>query len=243
MTRLKLGGIALISVVVVGAIASGTAFAVQPEFVPANAGVTVKAKSKGAVTLKNVTNATVISCTSDSSSGILVGSTNPKGVEKITVTFSGCSAAKKGTSCGEAKTKGGMTLGQIKTNLLTGELGPVAPAEAPSEVGFKLAPESPATKFVEIEFAKNTTNGLGPCVASAVAKGSIVGEVPVAFLNIKSEMGELVFEENASGTQKIKKFAGGPAELELFGNKTSALVTTEEVKFGEELEVTGPRVW
>jgi hypothetical protein len=88
MQKLKLFGVAIIAVVALSAIASATASAALPEFLPGNAGEKFSGTS-GSGTLE-INALEKITCTSDSVTGENVGTTKKEAT--ATVTFKGCSA-------------------------------------------------------------------------------------------------------------------------------------------------------
>lgn len=166
-----------------------------------------------------------ITCSASTSSGEITGS---KTVGKVLVAFQGCTSAGIGGS-GCPVESAGAKAGDVRTSVLKGELGTVAPTEAASERALVLRPET-GRKFSFVEG--------NPCTEEVAVTGSIAGEVES--VDIKSIRNGLVFKV-VLGEQMIKKVkvAGGEArpELEAFGT-TATESTDQEWEVGEQIEIT-----
>jgi hypothetical protein len=171
-----------------------------------------------------------VSCPKDISQGVITG---VKAISKVFVIFQSCvGLATSGEEC-PVKTPGEPE-GVIKTKELSGELGLVAAAEAPSsETGLALKP-TVAAFFTELEGEPAT------CIPLTKVVGSVIGEVePVKVL---STTGEVIFGvkggEGKKNKQTIQKLVGGEKDtLEAFG-VTSGFESTDLIEFEEAFEVT-----
>jgi hypothetical protein len=221
----------------------------QQEFVNKKGEGAVKTKftfKSGVSTFEAGTN-TVI-CQTDNNTNKEDTIVGRESVEKVKVTFNKCAGE-------ETKTKEKCTVKsttatgaeEIVTNELRGELGEVAPGEAPN-TGVGLLLEPVKEPFVTL---------VGSCLSpkESAVEGALIGEVkPV---NVLALTDEVKFEAPVSGTQKIKtierSFAkhctGVPvarecqedaavnATLKAFGSTKVSEATTDTNTFEEELEV------
>jgi hypothetical protein len=166
-----------------------------------------------------------VTCSTATSTGEITG---PKTVGKVLVVFRGCTSTGYGGS-GCPVQSAGAQIGEVKTNVLKGELGTVTAVEAVSERALVLRPE----KGGEFSYVEGN-----PCTEEVAVYGSIAGEVES--VNIKSVRNGLVFKV-ANGRQLIKKVkvAAGEdrPELEAFGT-TATESTDEEWEVREAVEVT-----
>jgi hypothetical protein len=166
-----------------------------------------------------------ITCSSSTSTGEITGA---KTVGKVLVAFRGCTSTGIGGSGCPVESTGAKS-GEVRTSLLKGELGTVAPLEAFSERALVLRPET-GRKFSFIEG--------NPCTEEVVVTGTIAGEVES--VDIRSVRNGLVFKV-AGGEQMIGKVkvATGEVhpELEAFGT-TATESTNEEWEVREEIEIT-----
>lgn len=168
-----------------------------------------------------------VTCPTDISQGVITG---VKTVGKVFVTFQSCvGLATSGEEC--AVNSPGEPEGVIKTKELSGELGPVAAAEAPgSETGLALKPV--AQPFVEL-------GETGTCIPRTKVEKSVIGEVePVKVL---STTGEVIFGvKGASKNKQIIRKLTTQTEadvLEAFGVE-SGFESTDVNEFEEPIEVT-----
>lgn len=222
MKRLKMIVVALVAVSAVGTVVASAAMAAAPEFNPST-----KQGFKGTSGTTNLygSGGQKITCPKDKFTGTILSATT---ISVSSLTYEECKYTNtKSESC-EAKTPG-KSAGLIDTSILLGKLGKVAKAEAASEVGELLAPETGST-FAEIEAS---------CFGTGKIKveNSVIGEVtPVK----KSQTtGEVIFKVGSTKTlQTIKKFEGGEENfLEAFGS-TSGYEGTESITFEKAVEVT-----
>jgi hypothetical protein len=214
--RFTTAALALVAAFAMSALASAAAYA-APEFKGAGnteaKGTTFKAKSGTSKLEGTVT----ITCKEDEAEGEITGATT---VGKVKVTYKGCESSKK-----ECKSSGAKE-GEIKTTALKGSLGEVEKAEAESEVGENLEPES-GKEFTSVESCT-------PLGVKVKVEGSIIGEVkPIKKLGTT---GELIYKESGK-KQQIKKFKGGKEDV-LTADGSSGLETTDNVTFSKEIEVT-----
>lgn len=213
-----------------GALSPSGYVEIPPQFVPAGGGFPVAFTSANKTGTKPVLftkSAKIkITCNAESASGELTGATT---VGKVVVKYTGCTAENTSTkkSCGEAKTKGGSTAGEIATNKLKGEVG----ESTGSVVAQILEPEETGGQFVEIEFEK---------LCGVVKSGKVTGQVvaKVEPVDEESTKGKLIFETSGE-EQVLKTFNGsGSKELLAFGALPSALQAEEEVTFAEPVLVS-----
>jgi hypothetical protein len=218
MRRISVIGLALAAVFAMSAVAVATASA-APEFLNKEKKAVVKkhftgTSGKGELKAGSI----VVTCTADKDTGEISGT---KKVANVVVTFTGCSAEKE--AC-KVKSPGAKE-GEVKTNVLEGELGEVATSESATGVGLDLKPASGS--FVTLE---------GSCILTTSVTGSVIAEVsPVKSLVTE---GKLIYAE-ASGKQKIQKFVGGEKDtLSAFGFLEAREITSATEKFEEAVEVT-----
>lgn len=218
----------------------------QQQFVEKNGKEVVK---KGFTSKEGISTLTVagkkVECKADTDKGEL---TSKESVTKVVVTFTGCEIEviinKLPVKCAISSKGIANAKKEIVTVSLKGELGEVAPAEATTEVGLLLEPES-GTEFV-------TLNATGePCnTIETKVTGQVAGEVTPLALAVKHNV---VFALNTEGKQKIKKFersfakhcTGGvncvedgevKPKLTAFGLEAT-FVSTDENTFEESVEV------
>jgi hypothetical protein len=214
MHRIRLGLATIVGLLALAAIASASAFAVAPEFLPNPAkGTTFKGTSgKGELQIKG---GGTIKCESDTSTGEITG----QKALTATVTFKECKAL------GFAANSAGDASGVILT-ALSGELCELA--KASKTVGADLT--LPANVVIEVPVAKQKIE----------VKGSVIGEIkPVGK---KQSTGELVFTQK-EGVQVPTKCEGGAEQILLAKEaekefKQAGEATTESLTFSKEIEVT-----
>jgi hypothetical protein len=229
MSRIRIIGLALVAVFAMTAVAASPAFAADSEQLFKQAGTKQKFKSTSGVG-KLTANGQVVECKKDKGSGEL-NAKQTASVKNVVVTFEECKSEKEGVTC-EVKSKGAGKTNEVATVKLKGELGEVAAAEATSEVGLLLEPES-GTAFVILE---------GTClqVSPTEVTGSVAGEVtPVG----KNQLtGKLEFKV-PGGAQAIKTFERSTTDavvkpsLKVFGLFTATQETSSEETFEELTEV------
>ena len=188
MKSIRIAGLCLVAVFVIGVVAEGTASAALPEFVTCRKAKTAKTgqwkneqcteaqkegewttraggteggetfSSTSGVGLLETTGGKKIGCKSDRANGAITGSNE---VGTVSITFFECEEEAKKISCNSPGHPG-----EIKTNTVKGRLGYIAKGPPP-KVGLLLEP-SEGTKFVEFE-----------CTATTKVKveGSLIGEV------------------------------------------------------------------
>jgi hypothetical protein len=166
----------------------------------------------------------VITCKTQKATGEIESSSN---AGKVLLVFTGCKGEEKSSkkTC-EVKSVKSEGKELISTNLLKGQLGKVAKAESSSEVGLLLAPES-GTVITEIE---------GSCltIAKDVIEGGLIGEVsPVGKVQGTEKLAFAIAEKK----QKIQKLEGGSKEvLKLSSGIEVQVESTGEVAF-EDAEI------
>jgi hypothetical protein len=220
MKLARLVGLPFIAVLAVSAMVASPALAVKSEFKVLPSSTSFSGAS-GSGTLTAGTN--VVTCSKDSNNGTI---TSMDTVGKVTVTFTGCSAAGKGGSGCTIKSIGAGA-GEIVTNALKGELG--TSKEAKSEVGLILEPET-TKKFVTLVSTKCTE-------VETTVSGSVAGEVETT--SKLQTTGKVNFS-TSSGKQVIKAITvlsgSKKPELEAFG--LSATEATEDIlTFASNTEV------
>ncbi len=167
-----------------------------------------------------------ITCTSNTSSGTI----NGQKVEKIVVTYKGCTS-----SFFECKSKG-EAKEVIKTESIKGELVWLKKT-AGAPAGLLLSPEAGATK----EFTKEIECAGG--IVKELVFGSIIGEIAKPALKTLSLTSELVFKENAGKTaQQWRQVEEAGAIHELEAEKSGSgkfdqLKDTENLTYSEEIKV------
>jgi hypothetical protein len=224
--------ICLIAVFAIGAVAASAALAADPGHQQEFNKELVKKKfvskeGKGVLTVAGI----AITCTADTNTGETIGK---ESLRNVVVTFTGCEEPK--TPC--PVNSPGSGSGVIKTNALKGELGEVAKAEATSEVGLLLEPET-GSEFVKLE---------GSCIIKTAVEGKVVGEVTPLTLSTKHNLEFAV----SAGKQKIKTFERSnalhcgtvckedeviKAKLTAFGLEATEESLKDEVTFEEAIEV------
>jgi hypothetical protein len=223
----RLAGLALVAIFAMSAILASTASAF-PQILVLPSSSTFKSDS-GPGTLK-AGNETVF-CTADSNTGEI---TSMDRFGRVLVKFTGCrvkeEAGKKETCTIKSV---GAGAGEIVTTLLAGLLGSVKSAEATSEVGDLLEPES------GVVFVTLAAPG-APCgdVIETSVEGGIAGEVtPIRALQ---STGKLIFALSSS-KQKIKEITTLTKEnnpkLTAYGIATSTLQTEDLLLFTGSIEI------
>lgn len=224
LKRFRVVGLCLVAVFAVSAVASASASAALPEFVPSTKQTFTS--TSGVSTL--AAGAFTITCEKDTNAGEITGA---KTVGKVVVKFTKCTIKVLFTF--ECKSKGAAN-GEIVTNALKGTLGYIEGYG--SGVGLKLEPET----------ASEYTNGEIECAGSNKVKvtGAVIGEVTP--INTSSTKGELIFKR--TGT---KQESGEEIEIEhvryehvklmssLNGGTAgpAAEETTDKITFKEAVEV------
>jgi hypothetical protein len=184
-------------------------------------GKAFKGKGKGAnLEIKGVGG---VACTSSSDTGKFTG---PKSAGGVSVTFKGCELLHH--QCSNTA-----TLGEIKTNLLKGEIGYIEGGKAKHEVGVALSAE---TGLYEAEFH---------CAELELrVAGAVIGLV-TSPKNVFTKEATLLFRQSA-GEQAIKKLEGGLEQFLLtegrsgggaYGSPSESGESDEVTNKGEELEL------
>jgi hypothetical protein len=155
----------------------------------------------------------VITCQQTKGEGELSSTTT---VSSVTISFSECSIVAGGHKC---------SFGPFTTYKLKGQTGEIAKAEAASEVGILLEPETGSRIAI---FEKT------PCSPEGIIQGKIAGEM----VGVEGTEFKLVFERNKEN-QKIKNFetsadTNAKPELFLVGFQLT-WESTEALKFEESL--------
>jgi hypothetical protein len=251
--------LSLLAVFVLGAVASASASAAAPEFwhcppkvggawmagckvtgtthekevVPAGSKIKFESISEPSYLFANPAGTYQIRCGKDTVTGEITG---PKAVSKVKVTFTECKGYKGAEECtvkSIAPSPVGVA-GEIKTNELSGELGLVAAAEAPSsETGLAFKPTT-GTSFVLLIGSATT------CIPESNVTGSVIGEVePV---KIMDTTGELIFGvkggKNEHNVQTIQKIVGVAKDTLTAFVTEVGLESEDSITFEEPIEVT-----
>lgn len=181
-----------------------------------------KFKGKGAGANLEIKGLGGVTCTSSADEGYFTG---PKTAGKVSVTFKGCElSGHKCENTGKA--------GEVKTNLLKGEIGYVN--KEAHEVGVDLSAESEpyeaAFKCGELEMR---------------VSGSVIGVVKSP-INVFTKVATLDFEQSA-GHQHVQNLEGQPKDTlgtevaklgtKSFGEAFESGESTEVTNKGEELEL------
>jgi hypothetical protein len=200
-------------------------YELQPWSLESKKGKVKVFKGSGKGANLEVIGSTGIACTSSKDEGKF---SSPTTAKEIKVTFKGC--ATQGLKCSNTA-----TVGEIKTNVLEGEVGYVSGKGSKSPViGTLIRPESGT---VDAEF---TCKNLFVRV-----EGTVIGEVSPADVNVFSKSVILIFKQSA-GHQAITKFEGGPLQELLTGEcfekpcekaNSHSAEETEVKNTGEELEL------
>jgi hypothetical protein len=227
MRHIKSLGCALAALLAINAVAASAALA-EPEFL--KTGKTEVAK-KGFTSTSGAGEMLVpkkakITCTEDTNKGKIKGT---KEVEKVTVTFKKCKGEnlenKKTCEVKSTEPAGGSE--EVITKELKGKLVETAVG---TKVGLLLEPEK--APFVKLK---------GEClpVTETPVEGGIVGEVTPVGKLVKE--GELIYRIEKE-KQQIKTFTSGGKEeekvLKAFSIAEAPLMSTDKIKFEEEVEVT-----
>ncbi len=223
MRCIKIIGLCLGVVLATGALAAASASAAAPEFLPACTLCGFTGKSSGPVVINDHVAAIEIKCSKEEIKEGTIEPGSTKRVEEVRIKFRPCSAYVNKTKCSVHSP--GELAGYLKLKLLRGELGKVAPAEAASETGLNLEPES-GTLLVKVE---------GTCIHPLELKGSIIGEVTPLHVTA----GIKLVSALTGFAQSIQKFEppGTVDTLEAFPNEVT-LRSSVNLKFAEPIEVT-----
>jgi len=259
MSRIRIIMLSLLAVFAVGAVASASASAAAPEFfhcvAKAGGGFAAGCKVTGAGSEKVAVVAGVgnlkfksvsepsylfanapgtfrITCASDTDTGEITG---PKTVGNVVVVFKECKGYKGSEEC-TVKSKSPLgAAGEIITNALSGELSPVAAAEAPdSEVGLDLKPTVAGKPFVLLVGSSTS------CIPETDVEGTVICELePVG---IMEPFGELICSVDGGAgkhnKQGIQKDVGGTKDtLTAFGVE-AGFESEDSITFEEGIEVT-----
>jgi hypothetical protein len=201
--------------------------------VAAGSKITFTSTSEPSYLFANASGTFRIRCGTDTDKGEITSATTVGGV---TVNFKECRGFKGTEEC-PVKSVGAAGAEEIVTKVLSGGLGPVVAAEAPSsEVGLDLKPTT-GTTFVEL--VGNPTT----CVPETKVEGSVIGEVePV---NTMDTTGEVIYGVRGGigkkNKQTIQKFVGeGKDTLTAFAVE-SGFESEDSLVFSEPIEVgAGP---
>jgi hypothetical protein len=194
---------------------------------------TAKAKFNGLSTSKKVTIIGVGSELKTSSVKVVCSSSLGEGeagtetVGKMSIVFNSCIGSKGTEEC-TVKSIGAKSEGEVVTKTLKGELGNVASAEAPSEVGL----------LVEAETAKKITELTAKCLGSPTAlEGKLAGEVSPADALTSIVEVEFAGTSTKPAIKAITVKAGNvKPKLEL-GGQEALEQTYLEMEFAGEVEV------
>jgi hypothetical protein len=212
MRGVKIIGAALMAVVALAAVASVTASAALPEFLPASGSFTSKSGS-GTLAFKG---GNTIECSADTNKGEVTG----EKTARVTITFTGCKlfgivgANSLGDSSGTILTTANGTLCYLNKTAKT--------------VGLQLSP----TGKVHIEAGGSL----------AIVEGTVIGELKPVGGGAKKGPFELVLKQKAAGEQEITKCEGGATQnlsgAEGEGtNKEASEVTTDSINFTNNSEL------
>jgi hypothetical protein len=194
---------------------------------------TGKAKFNGLPTSKKVTitgigseltNASVkVVC----SSSLGEGEASTEAVGKMSIIFNSCEGEKGSEAC-TVKSVGAKSEGEVVTKTLKGALGNVAPAEALSEVGLLVEPET----------GKKITELTAKCLGTATAlEGRLAGEVSPVDASSSIVEVEFAGTSTKAAIQAITvKTAKVVPKLEL-GGKEALEQTYLELEFAGKIEV------
>jgi len=240
MKRIYVGSLALVLIAAMSAIAASgasAAFTKGANWVKAGTknGFTGAFWPLGNLVLKPQLYSTgiTVTCTNSTSKG-QNGGNGSMTVSKAQITFTGCKGEASEKTCEVSSSGTGST---ITTELLKGELGLVAKAEATSEVGILFSSETSETNgFATLQ---------GTCLPVSPTKvtGKIAAEAtPV---NLSALTGGLVLNSGLTGgSQQIKKISPSlpPATVEVpalkaFGGLAAAQMQAETITFEEATEV------
>jgi hypothetical protein len=259
MSRIRTIMLSLLAVFALGAIASSSALAVAPEFVrcvahagggfaagckvtgagfekeavPAGSHIKFTSTSEPSYLFANAAGTFRITCATDTDTGEITG---PKIVGKVKVIFKECKGYKGANECTVHSVSPLGGAGEIITNELSGELSPVAAAEAPdSEVGLDLKATVAGKPFVLL------VGSVVACIPETAVEGTVIGELePV---KIMESFGELIFSVDGGAgkhnKQGIQKDVGGTKDtLEAFGGLEVGFESEDSITFEEGIEVT-----
>lgn len=231
MKRIRMMGACLVAVFALAAVASASASAAEPALWECGKTVKVEKKYTGKYNNKTCTEENTksegkyelregigkgkafkgkgkganleiqgvggVACTSSSDAGKFTG---PKTAGGVSVTFKGCELLHH--QCENTATPG-----EVKTNLLKGEVGYIEGGKETHQVGVSLTAE---TGLYEAEFH---------CAELELrVSGSVIGLV-TSPANVFTKEATLLFQQSG-GTQALKKLEGGP-EVSLFAEARS----------------------
>jgi hypothetical protein len=198
-----------------------------PEFSPAN-GQSIT--GKGTEFHLEIYGATV-TCTNETTTGGSV--TGKYTVGKVAMTLTGCVVtASQGGDVGCKVSSAGLVGGEIKFNLLKGQLGTVPTTEAANGVGLLLEPEEGKTWAT---FLKSEKEGGKECSPEQNLEGKLAVEVGV----LGSKQTTNKFTAPSARIKEITLASGETVKPKLtsFG-ETEILVGVNDVTVGEATEVT-----
>jgi hypothetical protein len=162
----------------------------------------------------------VFTCTKSAGTGEIKGT---KQVGNVFMTYTGCGSKDGEEECPFHSQ--GAPAGTVQTSELSGELGEVEESESATGVGLVLRAVSGT--FATLE---------GPCIATTIVTGGIMGEV--GSVDEPGKTGELIYK-TTSGRQKIQKFVEMPREvLKAWGLAEVQEAVDDAVKYEETVEVT-----
>jgi hypothetical protein len=225
MKRMRIVWLCLLASFALTAIAASSASAAKPEFIAKKFPVTFTSTS-GKGTLETL-GGTQVTCSSDTDTGELTGANGGKDIANVVVKFNGC---KESVFNAECKTSGAAA-GEIKTNVLSGEVGYIKKA-APIEVGLML---SPTTAALFAEF--NCLGGLVKIQVQNLVEGKALP------LNKSETKGELIYKQKL-GMQELNKLEGQTGESLLETSigggafEGSGIETTDKITFAEPVELS-----
>jgi len=227
LRNLKVGGAALVAVLMFSALATASASAAKPEF-KSPGGFPVKFNAtSGAGKLETVgAGGTVrtVTCKSDTASGEITGA---KTAKNIVVVFKECTAVEGSIMA---------NCGTITTNKLTAEPNYLTNPNSASEVGLDLKPES-GTQFAEFKCTA------GIFTVTLKVTGSVVGKITPT--NTLTKSYSLVFAQT-KGKQKYEGYFVGSTFTKdvlstsgsTFGAEQSGIEGTDSITTEKEVELS-----
>jgi hypothetical protein len=191
MLRARITCLAMFAVFVVMPVDGAAAVPAKPRFeFPA---IKKQVASEGGTTMLETVTGVKVTCKTATNSGTIPAN-GANAVREATVTFTGCEA--DGFKCKTA----GAAAGEVRTNLLKGQLGYLGAVES-GKVGVDLVPEA-GELLAEISCAGG--------FAKARLRGGLIGEI--APLNVATKEFSLTFEQAGGKPEWSKIFLEEPFE-------------------------------
>jgi len=227
MNRIKIIGLALVAMFAIGAVASATASAVEPEWNIVKEVTNRKLTAANQAGVKSILESnnllkTKVECTTNKTTAGEVGATGTKTVSGVKILFTGCTSA-----LGGCKSAGKMA-GEIETATLSGEIGYLV---KPTKVGVDLTNAVALANF--------------ECGGTAIeVTGSVIGEITPLKTVIKHTGAAFVLTyEEKEGKQKFTKFEGGATDVLFAKIGTAAPVESgQSAKDEAKPEVEGTEI-